>query len=528
MPREPTPGGRATRMPGEPTPRVRATRMPADDGGVGVLRLVGGYPPTLDPAMSQDSTSAEYIVNIFSGLVTLDSQLEVVPDLAERWELSDDGLTYTFYLRENAVFQDGKAITSQDVIYSIERACSVAMGSPVAASYLDDIVGVAEFASGEARSISGLSAPDKRTVVITIDAPKAYFLAKLTYPASFVVDREQVEGDYEAFLESPNGSGPFVLESISRDRIVLVRNALYYREPAKLERVEFNLAGGDPMTMYENGLLDIVDVGSSAIERILDPVNPLNAELSSSSELSIQYISFDVEMPPFDDPNIRRAFTMAIDREKLAHLVMLGTAEAAKGILPPSMPGYNDALEGLPYDPAKARKLLAASRYGRPGQMPELVLSVTGTSGHMDDITRAVLYMWEENLGVKVNVEQVAWEDFLDDMNRRTYQMYSSGWIADYPDPQNFVDLLFHSRSSQNHAGYNNPEVDRLLEAARVAESPDERYALYHQAEALIVEDAPWLPLTHGIEYTLVKPYVQGFHSASAIYPWLIDISVNQ
>ena len=513
---------------------AQATQAPLDTEtsaslpveGVGTLRLLGGLPPTFDPAMAQDSASALYIVHIFSGLVSLNSELKVVPDLAQSWDSSPDGKTYTFHLNPAATFQDGRAITSADIVYSMERACSPETASPVASSYLEDIVGVAEFAAGQVPNISGLDAPDDNTLVITIDAPKAYFLAKLTYPAAFVVDRQQIESQGSDWLRQPNGSGPFVLKSIATDKIVLERNERYYGQKPALAQVEFTMGGGTPMTMYENDQIDIVGVPPSEIERVLDPSNPLSTELHQASELSVQYLALTTTRPPFDDVAVRQAFTMAIDREKIADLVLKGTASAAKGILPPTMPGFDPTLEGLAYDPAKARELLASSSYGAPGAMPEVVLTVSGTSGHMDGETRAIVYLLETNLGISITVEQVDWSDFLNDMNGEVYQIYSSGWIADYPDPQNFLDIQFHSKSQQNHMGYSNPQVDQLLEQARTASSSEERYRLYHQAERLIVNDAAWIPLTHGVEYALVKPYVHGYLSTSSIYPWLKDISI--
>ena len=486
------------------------------------LRLSGGLPPTLDPAMVQDSTSAEYVVQLFSGLVALNGQLEVVPDLASTWELSQDGLSYTFHLLPEATFQDGKAITAEDFVYALERACSPALRSPVAASYLDDIVGVPEYAKGQAQHIAGIKALDERTLQVTIDAPKAYFLAKLTYPTAFVVDKTQVESQGDNWLRKPNGSGPFVLESLSRERIVLVRNEHYYGKRPILARVEYILSGGLPITMYENDQLDIVEVSPAEIERVSDPGNPLYAEHRVEPQLSVQYLGLNVDAPPFDDPAVRQAFAQAIDKNKLADLVLKNTALPAVGILPPGMPDYDQNLVGLPYDPVRARQLLASSKYAPA--MPQVVLAVSGTSGHMDSVTRAILSMIESNLGITVTVEQVEWSYFLRDMNERRYQIYSAGWIGDYPDSQNFLDVLFHSQSSQNHMGYHNREADQLLEQARVEQDPAERTTLYHQAERIIVNEAPWIPLTHGIQYTLVKPYVKGFRASAAIYPWLRDI----
>jgi ABC-type oligopeptide transport system substrate-binding subunit len=492
----------------------------------GVLRLVGGLPPTLDPALVQDSTSAEYVVHLYSGLVSLDRDLEVVPDLATRWEISADGLVYTFYLEPEAVFADGRRITATDWVYSIERACSPALASPVALAYLDDIVGAAAFASGNAESIAGMEALDEHTVRVTIDAPKAYFLAKLTYPTAYVVDREQVEGAGPEWMLAPNGSGPFALESIDRERIVLRRNERYYGAAPALERIEYVLEGGLPITLYENDRLDIVAVSPSEIERVSDPENPLFDQLVEASELSVQYLGLNVDQPPFDDLAVRQAFAQAIDRDKLAHLVLNDTALPAYGVLPPAMPDYNRDLSGLPYDPGRAQELLASSSYAGDA-MPEVVLAVSGTSGYMSSTTRAVLGMIEENLGIQMRVEQVEWSNFLQDLIQQRYQMFSAGWIGDYPDSQNFLDILFHSASSQNHTGYANPQVDALLEQARVA-AGQTRTDLYQEAERIIVADAAWIPLTHGVTYNLVKPHVKGFSPSPGLYPWLRNVYLER
>jgi len=460
--------------------------------------------------MVQDSTSAEYVVHLFSGLVSLNSDLKVVPDLADHWEISGDGRTYTFHLLPEATFQDGKPIAAEDFVYALTRACSPELGSPVALSYLSDIVGVSDYGAGRADHISGVKALSEHVLEIEIDAPKVYFLAKLTYPTAFVVDREQVEREGSAWSRAPNGSGP------------------YYGQRPALDRIEFNLSGGLPITMYENDRLDIVGIGAAEIERISDPANPLHVEHHIASELSVQYLGLNVNRPPFDDIRVRQAFAHAIDAHRIADLVRKGTALAAKGVLPPAMPDYDEALEGNRYDPERARALLVESRYGKQGTMPEIVLAVSGTSGHMPPVARAVLSMLEENLGIEARVEQVDWPHFLQDLNDQRYQMFSIGWIADYPDSQNFLDLLFHSQSSQNHTGYANAEVDRLLEQARVEIDPAKRTALYRQAERVIVGDAPWIPLTHGVTHTLVKPYVKGYHASASLYPWLKDIYLER
>jgi len=498
--------------------------LPAQGGDT--LRLYGDMPSTLDPALVQDTTSAGYVLEIFSGLVTLSGDLEIVPDLAERWEINPDGTRYVFYLRPEARFHDGKPVTAQDVKFSIERACDPDLGSPVASSYLGDIVGAAAVLAGEADEVKGVRVIDDRTLEIVIDSPKAYFLPKLAYSTAFVVDRDNVA--QPDWMVHPNGTGPFKLESLTSDEIVLARNDDFYRGPAKLAQVRFLLGGGLPITMYENDSLDLAYVGLGDIERVLDPANALSRELVIVSSLGVQYIGMNVQAPPFDDPLVRRAFVHATDREKLAEVVLKGTAVPAWGILPPEMPGYNPALEGLAYEPALARELLAQSRYGGAEGLPPITLHTSGDDLGLPSSVEALLAFWKENLGVEVQVEAVDWPVFLAEVDANLYPMFSLGWMADYPDPHNFLDQLFYSQSDENHVAYANPEVDRLLLAARVERDPAERMALYQQAEAMIVQDAAWIPLWHDRDYMLIKPYVKGVSPASTLVPWLKDVYLER
>ena len=523
-----------TTSPSEPLPTTKPTleaKPPAQLGAI--LNLPGGEPPTLDPALTQDATSATYIVEIFSGLVTLDPNLEVVPDIAESWELSDDGTTYTFYLRDDVKFHDGKPVTTQDFKYSIERACDPATGSVVADTYLGDIVGCQAKLRGQADEVAGVLVIDDHTLEITIDSPKAYFLSKLTYPTAFVVDQENVEGRRQPWTDEPNGTGPFRLAQYELGlRIVLERSEVYYGSPKPaLEQVNFLLAGGSAMTMYETGELDAVPVGLADIERVLDPSNPLNKELSITlPTLSIFYLGFNVNKPPFDDQKVRQAFNYAIDKDKIVEVVLKKMDIKAEGILPPGMPGYNENLRGYPYDPEKARQLIAESRYGDASNLPEITLDVSGGGGAADRQVAAIVEMYKQNLGVDVAIQQTDWATYLWDLRAHRYQMFglTAGWIADYPDPQDFLDILFHSESRNNDMEYSNPEVDRLLEEARGEQDFEKRMELYGQVEEMILEDAPIVPLTHDVVYWLTKPYVKGMIYPPSIIPKLKYVSISK
>jgi oligopeptide transport system substrate-binding protein len=464
-------------------------------------------------------------VEIFSGLVTLDSDLNVVEDIAQSYDISPDGVTYTFHLRDGVRFHNGKAVTANDFKYSIERAADPETGSPVAEAYLGDIVGVKEKLRGEADEVSGVRVIDDRTLEIIIDAPKAYFLAKLTYPTAFVVDEENVKSGAN-WWQHPDGTGPFKLKEWQKgEHIVLERNEYFYREIAKLEEVTFILRG-NAMMMYENGEIDITGVGTANIERVLDPTNPLNQELVTAPELSVWYIGFNTAVPPFDDEKVRQAFCHAVDKAKIIEILLKGTVSPADGILPTGMPGYSEELEGLSYNVSRAQQLIAESDY-RDG-LPPIVLSVSGGCTGLSSVDIAIASMWRENLGAAVEIELVDLDTFLDEMRRGRFQAFQIGWVADYPDAEDFLDLLFHSESVENHTDYSNPDVDQLLEMARVEGDIDARLAMYQEIEQIIVDDAPWLPLWFGRSYFLVKPYVKGFTPAPMVIPYLKDIWIER
>lgn len=473
------------------------------------LRLMADPPTTLDPAMVEDSASAEYVDKIYSGLVGLDENLNVVPEVAERWDVSADGTVYTFYLRPDVYFHNGRRVTAEDFKFTVERTCDPGTGSPVARAYLGDIVGAQERLDGQASEVRGVEVVDDMTVRITIQSPRSSFLSKLTYPTASLVARENVAKGSNWWHE-PVGTGPFRLVEWTRDQVVLERNDRYYGTLGDVRTVTFVHGGGSAVTMYELGELDAAPVGTNNIERVLDPANPLHHEVRITPQLYTQYVGFNVQMAPFDDPLVRKAFALATNRQGIADVFFKRTRVPATGILPPGMPGYNENLQAIPFDPAQAQETLKASRYGSADALPPITLTVTG-EGETNQFAELLAGMYEETLGVHLEVEQVDWPTYLRELNVRKYQMFTLAWAADYPDPENFLETQFHSQSELNNTGYSNAEVDRLLEEARVEMDSDRRLQLYGQAEQKIVDDVPWIPLFHGLDYTLVKPYLSGF-----------------
>jgi ABC-type transport system substrate-binding protein len=491
-----------------------------------VLNVPGGDPPTLDPHLSGDATSAEYIVELFSGLVTFDQELNIVPDLAESWELSNNDTVYTFSLRQNAHFHNGKPVRAQDFKWSLERACAPATRSTTADTYLGDIVGCQDKLRGRADEVAGVEVIDDYTLQITIDGPRAYFLSKLTYPTAFVLDQENVERGGRTWTDQPNGTGPFKLAEFRfGELIVLERNEDYYRDPKpQLERINFFLAGGSRMVMYEQGQLDMTAVGLNDIERVTDPTNPLNQELRIVESMGIFYIGLNVNQPPFDDVKVRQAFNYALDRERIIDVVYKKTVPVAWGIVPPTMPNYeNPDLKPLSFDLEKAQQLIAESKYGDASEFPDLTFHVLGAGGATGRLIEATVASYEETLGVQIEVQQTDWATFLSDLDRpdNPNQMWGgeAGWIADYPDPHDFLDILFRCNSLQNHTRYCSPDVDELLDQAALEEDPAQREALYRQVEQTVIDDAPWVPLFFGVDYWLVKPYVKNVYLPPLVKP---------
>ncbi len=494
----------------------------------GIFRRLWADPPTLDPHLTTDTTSAGVVVEIFSGLVALNTDLQLVPDIAESWDISPDGTVYTFQLRPHAKFHDGKAITASDFKWSIERAASPDTASPVADTYLADIVGVNAVLEGDSTDISGIKVIDDHTLQIAVDAPKVYFLAKLTYPTAYVLDRENVEAGGRNWTDSPNGSGPFRLKEYRiGERIVLERNENYYKEPPFVDSVLMNLAGGQSMAMYENDEIDITGVGLFDLDRVLDPNEELNRELVvAPPDFSVSYVGFNTEMPPFDDADFRKALNHAVNKDLIATEVLSELVEAAYGVLPPGFPGYNPDLQGLRYDGELARQLLADSKYGDEATRPRIVVTVPGTGGTIGLDLEVVIEMWKQELGVEVEIQQVEWATYLQDLNANKFQAFAGlGWEADYPDPQDFLDILFHSDSSINHGGYSNAEVDSVLELARTEPDVVKRVGLYQEAEELIINDAAWVPLWFtGERYVLIKEHVQDYRVTPMIIPKLKQV----
>ncbi|HUS14100.1 MAG TPA: peptide ABC transporter substrate-binding protein, partial [Chloroflexia bacterium] len=463
-------------------------------------------PREYDPATSDGNAL------IFSTLVAFSPQLAVEPDLASSWDVSADGTVYTFHLRPSARFHNGRPVVASDVVYSWERAADPATNSNLVLTYLGDIVGLADRRAGKAQSIRGIAALDDHTLQVTIDAPKPYFLMKLTHGTAGVVDRSNVESSPE-WYRTPNGSGPYRLARWDRAKLQLYeRNDSYYLPPPAIRYIVVQLYSGLGLNLYETGAIDMTGIGRADVARMRDPDEPLHADLREGVSMCTSKITFDVQQPPFDDAKVRQAFALAVDKARYNEVVLHGEVVTAHGLYPPALPGYNPTLHELEYDPALARQRLAESRYSSADQLPPIVFTTSGYGSDVSASVDAVVGMWQSTLGVKIQVENLEPDHAQDEIQAgRHGQVLLGGWCADYPDPENFADVLFHTGAEFNDGNYSNPTLDRLLEQARVERDPAKRLAMYQQAETLIVDDAPAVFLNHGLSFVLVKPRVKGY-----------------
>ena len=486
-----------------------------------------GEPTTLDPAIARETTSHFFVTSLFSGLVRITSDFEIEADLAESWTIDDAGVAYTFTLRDGITFHDGTPITAEDFKYSIERAADAALHSETAPLYLGDIVGITEKLDGEAEEVSGVEVLDERTIRITIDEPKEYFLAKLTYPSGAIVDRRTVEplGFDWWMSDDINGSGPYRLARWEEDEVVILQRFDDYHRPASLEYVispQAALPGVSGLAMYLTDAWDGIQVGTGALDSIKES-ETLSGQLLEFPQLTTYYVGVDGAQPPFDDPNVRLAFLMALDRERLIEDVYDGNVELAKGLLPPGLPGYSESLTGIPYDPEAARQLLAGSKYA--DDFPQVVFSAVDRDGEPTEQVQFIIAAWEEVLGIEVEVELFETDVYYYSLENVAGDLWHSGWVADYPDPENFLDLLLSSHVLEGK--YVNERFDNLVEAARTERDRETRLRMYGEAEQLLIDEAGIFPLFHIKDYVLVRPRVEGFRMSALGQPDVAGITLG-
>jgi len=489
------------------------------------LRMDRFPPPrTLEPNMGGDVFSDCVITQLFSGLVELSPEMEVLPDVAQSWEVLEGGLRYVFHLRDDVRWSDGVSVTAGDFEYAWKRVLDPVADS-LWAYLLYDVKGARAFHQGSASDPDsvGVRALDESTLLVELEGPTGYFLHLLA--TFFPVPQHVIEAHGEAWTEVGNivTNGPFRLEAWQPDEsLVLIRNPEYHgRFTGNVERVELCLLPewSARLALYEADRLDVL-----SLYRLPPPERERvrqrhPGEYISVPELGTFYVAFDVSRPPFDDPQVRRAFVLATDRERLADVVLRGHGSPATGgFVPPGMPGHSAGI-GLPYDPGQARQLLAEAGYSGGHGFPVVKALVPEASVPQSKYLRA---QWRESLGVDIPWESMEWSLFRDRMDREPPHMSLSAWGADYPDPDNFLRVGL----PRIRARWRNEAYDRLVEKARRLTDRGERMELYQQADKILVEEAPIMPLIYSRQGLLVKPWVRKYPTSPIVIEYFFGKDV--
>jgi oligopeptide transport system substrate-binding protein len=481
---------------------------------------IGGEPQDLDPHLTQFNSHFNVAMALSEGLLAYDPHdLHPVPAVAERWEVSPDGLVYTLHLRAGASWSNGDPVTAADFVFSARRMLSPALGSPYR-YYYDDVRGAKDYSAGTNPDFAavGVHALDDRTLRIALLHPAPYFLFLLGHWSWYPVHRPTVEkyGRYDQpFTDwsKPGhfvGNGPFTLAEWHPGQVIIVRKNPRYWDAARvrLREIHFHcIANADTEERaFRSGQLHITENVPGSKLRDYAARQP-NA-LAVAPMFSTYSYAFNLTRPPFHDARVRRAFSLALDRERIA------ASQPASGIAParsfvPSAAGYRyEGGEVLRFDPAEARRLLAAAGYPGGQGFPAVELSTNASQLHQE-IAEIVQQMWRDTLGVRVGIAFKESKVFYEERLQKQFQICRTGWVGDYIDAFGFL-TVYLSDAGQNATGYASPDYDRLaLAAARTLDEPA-RLAGYRRAETVLLRDAPIAPVFYDTSRHLVHPAVRG------------------
>jgi oligopeptide transport system substrate-binding protein len=473
-------------------------------------RPLGNDPATLDPARISDIYGGSVAQQLFDGLVQFDQTLTIVPALAQFWKASRDGLTWTFTLRKGVRFHHGREVTAEDVVYSLTRLLDPAVKSG-SADLFASISGAREFREGKVKHVSGLSALDRYTVQVSLTEALNPFVSNLAVGHAKIVPKELVEQQGEAFGIQPVGTGPFKLVRWERGKeIVLAANPDYFDGPPKLSRVVYRIFPGEGFEVmydqFQQGNLEDTPIPTQNYRQLVSAGHYIHIKRPM---LSVRFYGLNTRVKPLDDRRIRQALIYAIDRDALVEGVHLGRYTTARGILPPGTLGFNPKLGGYPYDPRAARELLAVAGYpGGRGLPPIAIWSATNNAQVLQEHEQIKKYLAAVGIQVEFNYD-TSWPSFSSKLAQGKFPLFLYAWFADVPHPDNFLFKLFYSRSPRNFTGYADRAVDDLLVLAKRESDLPRQMDLYRQAERLILDDAPIIPIWHYTYERLFQPYVR-------------------
>lgn len=483
---------------------------------------VGPDPETIDPALNSAIDGGEMILHSFEGLLKLDKDGEPEAGQAEKWEKSDDELTYTFHLRDGLKWSDGSDLTADDFVYSWQRVCDPNIAAPYAETVLSMVEGYDDAIEGDIEKL-GVEATDDKTLVVHLSNVCPYFESLVAFATLSPVQKATVEKNGDAWAtaaETYISNGPFYIDEWTPGSYILMRKNPNYWDAGsiKLDGIKFNLIedANAAYSAYQTGeALMIKDVPTEEIPSLED-----SDDFYIEPIIGTYYLSLNLEKEPFDNKQVRQALSLAIDRDYVANTLMQGTYSPAGNFVGPGWKdtdgsdfsenanGGKEYINTKDYDAnlKKAKELLAEAGYPDGKGIPQITYS-TNDSGYHKPVAEYLQKVWGE-LGINVDVEIVEWGSFTPMRRNGDYMSSRNGWVGDYSDPSNMLELLT-TDNGNNDGNYSNPEFDAAIEKSRAATDPAERSAALHEAEDIMMEDAACIPVAYYNDFYLMSSKVK-------------------
>ena len=497
----------------------------------------GTEPQELDPHIVTGIPEHHIIIALMEGLVLKDpATLEPIPGVAERWEISADGLEYTFHLRANARWSNGDPVTAQDFSWSWWRALQPSLGNLYAYMYFP-IKNAEAYATGKLKDFAqvGIQVLGERALRVTLANPTPYFLQLLDHYSMFPVHRPTLEkyGDPTQrgsdWTRAGNfvGNGPFVLKQWELNKIVVVEKSPTYWDAANVKLNAINYYPVENVSteerMFRAGQLHIT--GSVPPDKIAVYRKDAPQFLRVEPYLGNYFYRFNTQLPQLADPRVRRALAMSIDRQQIVDHVTKGGQLPAYAFTPPDTLGYT-APPGFAYDPEGARALLAAAGFPDGAGFPPTELLYNTSESHRK-LAVAIQQMWKRELNIEITLNNQDWKVYLDSVANGNYQIARGGWIGDYVDPNSFLDMWV-TDGGNNRTGWSDPRYDELvMRLAPAAPSREQRYAWFREAETRLMEAMPVLPVFYSSRNYLVQPSVRGLPPNLLGYPLFKQIHLE-
>ena len=468
-------------------------------------------PRTLDPALAMDIYSVSVIQQVFDGLVQFDKNLNIVPAIAKSWKISSDGLTYIFFLREGVKFHNGREVTADDFVYSMTRMVDLQTRSP-AASLLDRVLGFKEFQEGKANHVRGLNAAGRYIFEIKLSEPYSPFLSILGMNKFKVLPKEEVEKSGIDFGKFPVGTGSFKFVSMKEgEEIVLEVNPEYFEGRPYLDKIIFKIFRGAPrekiLKEFKERGLEESFIPPGEVE---DVVKTKSYLFIQKPILSLRFYGLNALSKPLDNKKLRKAINFAINKKSIISEIHKNQFNLANGILPPGMPGYNPTKSHYPFNETQAIKLLSESDYSKSEGNPTLTIwSASKSEAAQKELNEIKSQL--EKIGIPIAIHfETTWSNFESMLRDKKAPIFIYAWYADFPDPDNFLGILFHSKSKYNYTAYHNPKVDRLLDEAKTERDYLKRMEMYRKIEEIVLEDAPIVPMVNHLLQMVYQSYVRG------------------